>query len=101
MNWMTRSFDMEFEKAIKEIEKEYKFRWLNKNCIQIDSEQLLDAYNCCFVDVLNKNGQALLTDFADHMQIITLNDYHLECNYASNQDIKNYFACLAEISENM
>lgn len=117
MNWMTRSFDMEFEKAIKEIEKEYKFRWLNKNCIQIDSEQLLDAYNCCFVDVLNENGQALLTDFADHMQIITLpeekvkeickkhnitwNDYHLECNYASNQDIKNYFACLAEISENM
>lgn len=114
---MTRSFDMEFEKALKEIEKEYKFRWVNKTCVQIDSEQMLDANNYCFVDVLNKNGQALLTDFADHMQIVTLkedrvkeickkhnitwNNYHLECAYESNQDIKNYFECLAEIAENM
>ena len=108
---------MEFKKALEEIGKEYKFRWLNQGCVQIDSKQLLDAYNCCFVDILNKDGQALLTDFADHMQVITLpedkvieickkhnitwNNYHLECQYTSNQDIKNYFECLAEIAENM
>ena len=108
---------MEFEKALKEIEKEYKFRWLNKTCVQIDSKQMLDSYNCCFVDVLDENGEALLTDFAENMQIITLsedkvkeickkhnitwNNYHLECVYSNNQDIKNYFACLAEISEKM
>ncbi len=108
---------MEFKKALEEIGKEYKFRWLNQGCVQIDTEQLLDPYNYCFVDVLNDNGEALLTDFADHMQIITLpeekvkelckkyniiwNDYNLECKYTSNKDIKNYFEFLAEITENM
>lgn len=108
---------MEFKKALKEIEKEYQYRWLNNTCVQIDTKKLLDEYNCCFVDVLNENGQALLTDFANHMQIITLpegkvkeickkhhitwNNYHLECVYTNNQDIKNYFACLEEISKNM
>ena len=108
---------MEFEKALKEIEKEYKFRWLNKTCVQIDSEQMLDPYNCCFVDVIDEDGKTLLTDFAENMQIITLpedkvkeickkhnitwNNYHLECVYNTNQDIKNYFDCLAEIAKNM
>ena len=108
---------MEFRKALEEIKKEYEFRWVNSTCVQIDSEQLLDPYNYCFVDILNENGEALLTDFADNMQIITLpeekvkeickkhnitwNNYNLECWYTSNQDIKNYFECLAEITENM
>ena len=108
---------MEFKEALKNIEKEYKYRWLNGTCVQIDSEQLLDAFNCCFVNVINHNGNALLTDFADNMQVITLpeekvkeickkhnitwNNYHLECVYTSNQDIKNYFECLAEIADNM
>ena len=108
---------MNFKTAVSIIEKEYKFDWVNKGCIQIESTQLLDPYNCCMVALYDNNGVALLADFADNMQIITLseeqvkeickkhnimfNDYHLECIFTGNDDIKRYLECLAEITEKM
>lgn len=108
---------MDFKTAISIIEKEYSFRWVNKGCIQIETTQLLDPFNCCMLALFDKNGVALLTDFADNMQVITLpekrvqeickqhniiyNNYHLECIFKSNDDIKRYFECLQQITDEM
>ena len=108
---------MEFKQAIKNIEKEYKIRWASSTCVQIDTDQFLDAFNYCFVSILDEDGRALITDFADNMEVITLpiervqeickqhnivwNNYHLECEYTSNDDIKRYFECLQQITDEM
>ena len=108
---------MDFKTAISIIEKEYKFRWVNKGCVQIETTQLLDPFNSVMLALFDNNGVVMLTDFADNMQVITLseervqqickqhditwNNYHLECIFKSNDDIKRYLECLSQITEEM
>ena len=108
---------MDFEQAIQNIQKEYETKYAHKNAVMILSKQMLDEYNLCFVSLINYHGKLLLTDLTNNMEHITLdveqvkqicekynitfNDYNLECEYTSNEDIKRYLECLNEITEKM
>ena len=108
-----------FEKALSQIGKEYTVRKLTTTYAQIDFlDELFDAYNCMFIGVLFEDNQVILTDNADYAEIcrweekdlvdvkaicdkhhIIFKNWHIECVYQNNQDIKNYLDCLRELSE--
>ena len=107
-----------FEKALKEIGKEYSVRRVNMTYAQIEFDILFDAYNYIFIGVLYEDNKVILTDFADYAQIcpwedkdipdiekicqkhnIVFRNYHIECLYNSNEDVKNYLECLLELKE--
>ena len=108
---------MDFEQAIQNIQKEYNTWYNHKDSISIETNQMLTEYNFCFVSLINYHGRLILTDLTNNMEHITLdenevkeickkynivfNDYNLECEYTSNEDIKRYLQCLNEISEKM
>lgn len=108
---------MDFEQAIQNIQKEYKINYAHKNSIMITTNQMLNEYNYCFVSLINYHGKLILTDLTNNMEHITLSeeevkqicakhditfdDYNIECEYTSNDDIKRYLECLNEITEKM
>ena len=59
-----------FEKALKEIGKEYSVRRVNMTYAQIEFDILFDAYNYIFIGVLYEDNKVILTDFADYAQIL-------------------------------
>ena len=110
----------DFEKALEEIKKEYPVRRMGDNYAQIEFDILFDAYNCIFIGVLFENNQVILTDMADYAQLfsfineeedvidiakicqrhgITFRNYHIECIYHNNDDVKHYLDCLLELSD--
>lgn len=107
---------MEYIKAKQQIEEKYKTREISLDCLEIETNEMLDDYNFCFVALKDYKGYALLTDYANNLQEIELNEnkiieickkhgiifnnYHLECLYNSNQDIENYINCLKELASN-
>ena len=109
-----------FEKALNEISKEYPVRRMTESYAQIELDELFDWHNYIFIGVFYKkdNSQVILTDNADYAPLcgweeenlpeveavckkhnITFNNWHIECIYQSNQDVKNYLECLRELSE--
>ena len=85
---------------------------------QIESEILFDEYNYIFIGVLFEEDKIILTDMAEYAQIcpwedkdipelekickkhgLTFQNYHIECFYNTNEDVKKYFACLLELKE--
>lgn len=108
---------MEKDKIFEQIKKDYPdTRWVSSTCIQINfMDFMLDPYNFAFVCLLFEDDKMILTDFADNEEVfefpiekykeicakhnITWNDYHFECIYNSNDDIKRYKECLEELAE--
>lgn len=107
-----------YENALAEISKEYAIRRISATYAQIEFDILFDAYNYIFIGVLYEDNKVILTDFADYAQIcpwedkdipelekicekhnLVFNNYHIECLYNSNEDIKNYLDCLLELKE--
>ena len=106
--------------AIAEISKEFPtIRRVTTTYAQIDFDELFDWWNYIFIGVLyaKEKDQVILTDMADYAPLckweeedlpevekicqkhnITFHNWHIECVYQSNQDIKNYLACLRELS---
>ena len=102
-----------FEIALETIKKEYPVRRVNDKYAQIELDILFDDYNYIFIGVLYEKGQVILTDMADYAPLcdwededipgvskicqkygITIINYHIECLYHSNKDVKNYLDCL-------
>lgn len=108
---------MEKEKIFEQIKKDYPdTRWVSSTCIQISfMDLMLDPYNFAFVCLLFEDDKMILTDFADNEEVfefpiekyqeicakhnITWNDYHFECIYNGNDDIKRYKECLEELAD--
>ena len=109
-----------FEQALEEIKKEYDVRRMGEYYAQIDTDILFDAYNYIFIGVLFENNQVILTDMADYAQLfsfvneeedlidiakicqrhgIAFHNYHIECIYHNNDDVKHYLDCLLELSD--
>ena len=107
-----------FEQALKEISKDYPVRKITTTYAQIEFDILFDAYNYIFIGVLFEDDKVILTDMAEYAQIcpwedediielekicskygVTFKNYHIECLYHSNQDVKNYLDCLLELKE--
>ena len=107
-----------FEKALKEISKEYSVRRISQTYAQIDFDELFDPYNFIFIGILYEDNKVILTDFADYAQLcpwedediptlekicqkygVSFHNYHIECLYQNNEDIKNYYRCLLELRE--
>jgi len=107
-----------FEKALEEIGKEYSVRRMYEHYAQIEFDILFDAYNYIFIGVLLEDNKIILTDMADYAQIcpwededikdienicnshgIIFNNYHIECLYTNNEDVKHYLDCLLELKE--
>ena len=107
-----------FEKALEQIKKEFPVRQLTTTYAQIDTDILFDAYNYIFIGILFEDDKIYLTDGADYAQLcewedenipdiekicqkhnITFVNYHIECFYNSNEDVKNYLECLLELKE--
>ena len=107
-----------FEEALDRISQEYDIRRLNQNYAQIEFDILFDPYNYIFIGVLYENEKVILTDFADYAPLcdwededipdiekicqkhqITFFNYHIECLYQSNDDVKRYLECLLELKE--
>lgn len=108
----------DFEVALETIGKEYPVRRMLETYAQIELDDLFDDYDFIFIGVLYENGQVILTDFADYAPLcnwededvpevekicqkygIAFNNYHIECIYHSNDDIKNYIDCLLALKE--
>ena len=108
---------MSFEEAIENVKKEYNVRFAHKNSIIIETNQMLDESSFCFVSLLNYHDKLILTDLTNNMEHISLNveqvkkicekhnitfdDYNIECEYTSNQDIKRYLECLKDITNKL
>ena len=108
-----------FEKALENIAKEYPVRRMSQTYAQIDFLDLLfDAYNCMYIGILYEGDEVILTDYANYAEIcewededikdiekichkhgITFINYHIECLYQSNEDVKHYLDCLLELKE--
>ena len=105
-----------FEKALEEIKKDYPVRQITKTYAQIEFQILFDSYNFIFIGILFENDDVLLTDFAEYAQIcpwedkdipdlekicqkhhLVFKNYHIECPYRSNQDIKNFLDTILEL----
>ena len=106
-----------FEKALSQIGKEYTVRKLTTTYAQIELDELFDSYNYIFVGVLFEDNQVILTDNADYAETckweekdladvkaicdkhhIIFKNWHIECVYQNNQDIKDYLECLRKLS---
>lgn len=91
-------------------------RWAHSKCIQVDfMDVMIDPYNYAYAAILLMPDKVLLTDFADTAQIVDFtpeefqkicqkygviwDDYNLELEYHSNEDIKTYKAFMNEISD--
>ena len=107
---------MDIAEAKLLIEKEFDCYYLNQDCLQVNFlDIMIDAYNYGFVDVLSENGRLLLTDFADHLQIldmeegeaklvcaqfgIDVNNYNIETPFNGMEDIHRYRECLIALAE--
>ena len=107
-----------FKKALDEIAKEYQVRKISTTYAQIEFDILFDDFNYVFIGVLYENNRVLLTDLADYAELldysdeemprveeiclahnVTFNNYHIEKDYHSNQDIKDYLDCLLELQK--
>lgn len=107
-----------FEKTLEEIKKEYQVRMLTTTYAQIETDILFDAYNYIFIGVLFEDDKIYLTDCAEYTQTcqwededvpevekicqkhnLTFKNFHIECFYRSNEDIKNYMECLLELRD--
>lgn len=107
-----------FEAALQEIQKQYPLRRMGKHYAQIELDILFDPYNYIFIGVLFENDQVLLTDMADYAPLcdwedenvpeveaicasfgIAFHNYHIECVYHSNGDVKRYLDCLLSLRE--
>ena len=109
-----------FEETLKEIGKKYPVRRMTSTYAQIELDELFDWYNYIFIGVYYRKdeNQVILTDNADYAPLckweeedlpevekicnkhhINFNDWHIECIYQSNKDVKNYLECLRELSE--
>lgn len=107
-----------FEIALEDIKKDFPVRKLTNTYAQIEFDILFDAYNYIFIGVLFEDDNVILTDCADYAEIcpledidypevericakhgIKFNNWHIECLYESNKDIKNYLDCLLELKE--
>ena len=105
------------EELFEQIKKDFpSARWAHSRSIQVDFMDVwMDPYNLGFVAVLIMDDKILLTDFADTAQIIDWkpeefqkicakygvfwDDYNLELEYHSNDDIRTYKKFLEEIAE--
>ena len=107
-----------FEQAIEEIKKVFPIRKLTTTYAQIETEDLFDSYNYIFIGVLFEGDKVILTDNADYAQLmpwceeeykqienickkhnLSFKNWNIECEYHSNQDVKNYLDCLLELKE--
>ena len=107
-----------FEKALSDIKKDYPVRQITTTYAQIEFQILFDSYNFIFIGILFEDDKIILTDFAEYAQIcpwedkdipelekicqshnITFKNYHIECLYHSNQDVKNYLDCILELRD--
>ena len=72
---------MTIKEAFIEIKEEgYDVRYINNHALQIDFDILFDAYNFCFVILLETEVKLLLTDFADYEQIMVEHDENEEAS---------------------
>ena len=109
---------MDFESVLNDIKKEYPLRRFTQTYAQIELDILFDGYNYIFIGVLDEDGKVYLTDFADYAPIcnwededivevtkicqkhqISFRNYHIECIYHSNDDVKRYLKCLLELKD--
>ena len=109
---------IDFDQILLNIGKEYNVRRFSMDYAQIEFDILFDGYNYIFIGVLYENGEVILTDFADYTPLcdwsdeevpnvericekygITFRNFHIECQYHSNDDIKNYIDCLLALKE--
>ena len=104
---------MDFITAKNIIEKTYKTTKLSSDCLQIDSNVLLDEFNYAFIWLKQNKNKLILTDFSNNLKErnidekilqkicnkynLKLNNYHLECDFNDIFDILNYENCLKEI----
>ena len=108
----------QFEKALENIAQQYAIRRFNQNYAQIEFDILFDDYNYIFIGVLFEDDKVILTDFADYAPLcdwddvdipdivkicrkhnITFFNYHIECLYQTNDDVKRYLECLLELKD--
>ena len=112
------SIMIKFEQAIEEIKKDFPIRKLTTTYAQIETDILFDSYNYIFIGVLYEDGKVILIDNADYAQLMSWSEeeykeienickkhnllfinWNIECDYISNQDVKNYLDCLLELKE--
>ena len=106
---------MEYKEALKEIAKEYPIDENSKTYSQIDTDILFDEDNYIFIGVLSRENKTLLVDYAEYAQLvdydkyekqikelankyhISINDYHIEKEYSSYEDIKEFTKFLLKL----
>ena len=108
----------EFEAILELIKKDYPVRRMGEHYAQIELDELFDPYNYIFIGVLYEDDVVILTDMAEYAEVceweeedlpevekickkhdITFHNWHIECFYHTNEDIKKYLECLLELSE--
>lgn len=108
---------MNFEDALKEIEKEYQVKRMYNGYAQIELDELFDAFNYMFIGIVDREGKIFLTDNADYAELVdydrhekeinelvkkhhlTIDDYHIVKEYSSNKDVKDYLEFLYDLRE--
>lgn len=107
---------MDRQAVFDQIAKDFEVRWAHSKGLNVDFMDVwLDPYNIAFIGVLLMDDKIILTDFADTAQIvdftaeefqeickkhgITWDDWTMEREYHSNDDIVKFKECLAEISD--
>lgn len=109
----------DFQKVIANIKKEYPtVRQMFEHYAQIDFDILFDPWNYMFIGIYAEDGKIILTDNAQYVETcqiededyqnvakicekhgLVFNNWHIECDYNSNKDIKKYLDCLYELQE--
>ena len=108
---------MNKQELFDQIKKDFpETRWAHSKGLNVSFMDVwLDPYNIAFVGVLLMDDKTLLTDFADTAQIVDFkyeefqkicekhgviwDDWTMEREYHSNDDIVKFKECLAEISD--
>ena len=101
--------------AIKNIKKENEVNLVSNDVAEIVVNKMLDDFNKYFVAIKEKNGNVYLTDYGKTSEILDLpddvifnicndfnikcNNYTLQCDYNSNEDLINFIKCIDTLKE--
>ena len=103
------------QEIFDQIAKEFDVRWAHSKGLDVDFyDVMIDPYRFAFIGVLLMDDKTLLTDFADLADKTRLtdeelynlcvkhnlvwNDYNIELEYHSNEDIKRYKKFLLDVA---
>ena len=105
---------MDFVKCYEQVKDKYTITSKSSDMFCIDTDAMISDYDYVFVAIKNVNNNAVICDYANNLQSISLDkeiienickkydvifdNYELIKIYNNIDDVKKYIDCVAEIS---